>query len=67
MDSTVTVTKYPGNWSPVTQKRVSIGEACHWFTRHGYHAVRAFTVDGRRYIEYRKHNCKTEYQMVCKL
>lgn len=61
----VKVIRWPGNWSPVTEKTVTFLEAVHWFSKHHYTARAAHkTADGRRYLNYERPGCKTTYQMI---
>ena len=63
----VTLQKWPGNWSPVTEKTMTFIEAVHWFRKHGYTLSRAWESERHgRVMRFEKPDCKTRYEMWLK-
>ena len=62
----VMVQKFGTGWSGFKQYSSDSIVIIEWLAAHGYKAYRTgTTMDGKRVVNFRKTNCKTEYAIVC--
>ena len=62
----VLVQKFSTAWGSDKQYYSDDNEIIDWLANHGYKAYRTGkTMNGKRIVNFRKPNCKTEYAMIC--